>query len=210
MPRINLLPWREAERKRKRQEFGVGAVAALVGAALVYFVVNWQMQSAIDEQQARNTYLKDQIKELDKQIAEILDLEEQKKRLQARITVIEQLELSRPEIVHVFDQLVRTTPDGIYLTSVKQTAQKIELRGIAQSSTRVASYMRNIDSSEWLKDPALQILETKGASDAGSSFTLSAVQENPQLAAKPKEEAAPKMPAKAGPKKAPPPKGAAS
>ena len=118
MPRINLLPWREAERKRKRQEFGVGAVAALLGAALVYFVVNWQMQSAIDDQMARNSYLNEQITELDKQIAEILDLEEQKKRLQARITVIEQLELSRPEIVNVFDQLVRTTPDGIYVTSV--------------------------------------------------------------------------------------------
>lgn len=194
MPRINLLPWREAERKRKRQEFGVGAVAALLGAALVYFVVNWQMQSAIDDQVARNTYLKEQITDLDKQIAEILDLEEQKKRLQARITVIEQLELSRPEIVHMFDQLVRTTPDGIYLTSVKQTDRKIELKGIAQSSTRVASYMRNIDSSEWLKDPALQILETKGNTDAGSQFTLNATQENPQgsAAAEAEKASAPK------------------
>lgn len=183
MPRINLLPWREAERKRKRQEFGVGAVGALMLAALVYFAVNWQMKSAIEEQMARNDYLNQQIRELDKQIAEILDLEEQKKRLQARITVIEQLELSRPEIVHVFDQLVRTTPDGIYLTQVKQTGRKIELRGVAQSSTRVASYMRNIDSSEWMTDPALQILETKGANDAGSQFTLTAAQENPQLAA---------------------------
>lgn len=201
MPRINLLPWREAERKRKRQEFGVGAVAALVGAALVYFVVNWQMQSAIDEQMARNNYLNEQISELDKQIAEILDLEEQKKNLQARITVIEQLELSRPEIVHVFDQLVRTTPDGIYLTSVKQTDRKIELKGIAQSSTRVASYMRNIDSSEWLKDPALQILETKGSTDAGSQFTLSATQENPQLAGVPNADKG--SAAKAAPKAKP-------
>jgi type IV pilus assembly protein PilN len=187
MPRINLLPWREAERKRKRQEFGVGAIAALIFAALVYFAVNWQMQSAIDEQMGRNQYLQAQITELDKQIAEILDLEEQKKRLQARIAVIEQLELSRPEIVHVFDQLVRTTPDGIYLTSIKQSERKIELKGVAQSSTRVASYMRNIDSSEWLTDPALQILETKGATDAGSQFTLSAAQENPQLAKAPAE-----------------------
>jgi type IV pilus assembly protein PilN len=183
MPRINLLPWREAERKRKRQEFGVGAVGALALATLVYLAVNWQMKSAIEDQMARNDYLNGQITELDKQIAEILDLEEQKKRLQARITVIEQLELSRPEIVHVFDQLVRTTPDGIYLTSVKQTGRKIEMKGVAQSSTRVASYMRNIDSSEWLSDPALQILETKGTTDAGSQFTLSAAQENPQLAA---------------------------
>jgi type IV pilus assembly protein PilN len=183
MPRINLVPWREAERKRKRQEFGVGAIGALMFAALISFAVNWQMQSAIDEQMERNQYLTGQIAELDKQIAEILDLEAQKTRLQARITVIEQLELSRPEIVHVFDQLVRTTPDGIYLTAVKQTDRKIELKGVAQSSTRVASYMRNIDSSEWLTDPALQILETKGATDAGSQFTLNAQQENPQLAA---------------------------
>ena len=183
MPRINLVPWREAERKRKRQEFGVGAIGALMFAALISFAVNWQMQSAIDEQMERNQYLTDQIAELDKQIAEILDLEAQKTRLQARITVIEQLELSRPEIVHVFDQLVRTTPDGIYLTAVKQTDRKIELKGVAQSSTRVASYMRNIDSSEWLTDPALEILETKGATDAGSQFTLNAQQENPQLAA---------------------------
>ena len=183
MPRINLLPWREAERKRKRQEFGVGAVGALALATLVYLAVNWQMKSAIEDQMARNDYLNGQITELDKQIAEILVLEEQKKRLQARITVIEQLELSRPEIVHVFDQLVRTTPDGIYLTSVKQTGRNIEMKGVAQSSTRVASYMRNIDSSEWLSDPALQILETKGTTDAGSQFTLSAAQENPQLAA---------------------------
>jgi type IV pilus assembly protein PilN len=142
------------------------------------------MQSSIDEQTSRNDYLNGQIKELDKQIAEILDLEQQKSRLQARIQVIEQLELSRPEIVHVFDQLVRTTPDGIYLTSVKQTDRRIELKGFAQSSTRVASYMRNIDSSEWLKEPALEILETKGAAD-GSLFTLNATQENPQTVANP-------------------------
>lgn len=185
MPRINLVPWREAERKRKRQEFGVGAVAALMFAAVIAFAVNWQMQSAIDEQMERNQYLTGQIAELDKQIAEILDLEQQKKRLQARIQVIEQLELSRPEIVHVFDQLVRTTPDGVYLVSVKQNNRKIELKGVAQSSTRVASYMRNIDASEWLKDPALEILETKGSTDAGSQFTLNATQENPQLAANP-------------------------
>jgi len=184
MPRINLVPWREAERKRKRQEFGVGAFGALMFAAVISFGVNWQMQSAIDDQNERNQYLKTQIADLDKQIAEILDLEQQKQRLQARIQVIEQLELSRPEIVHVFDQLVRTTPDGIYLTGIKQTNRKIELKGVAQSSTRVASYMRNIDSSEWLKEPALEILETKGAAD-GSLFTLNATQENPQMAANP-------------------------
>jgi len=183
MPRINLVPWREAERKRKRQEFGVAFVAALLFAGVIAFVVNWQMQSAIDEQQSRNAYLKDEIATLDKQIAEILDLDKRKQALRARIQVIEQLERSRPEIVHVFDQLVRTLPDGVYLTQVKQTERKLQLKGMAQSSTRVASYMRNIDSSEWLTEPSLDILETKGGGDAGSDFTLNANQKNPQLPA---------------------------
>lgn len=198
MPRINLLPWREAERKRKRQEFGVGAVGALVAAGAIAFLVNLQMGSAIAGQNKRNQYLKDEIAQLDKQITEILALEQQKERLRARIQVIEQLERSRPEIVHVFDQLVRTIPEGVHLTSLKQTDRKLELKGLAQSSTRVASYMRNIDGSEWLADPSLTILETKGTGDSGSEFTLSAVQENPQLPADTEQlaaQAAPKGPA---------------
>lgn len=181
MPRINLVPWREAERKRRRQEFIAGAVGALAVAGVIAFLINWQMQGAIDHQNNRNAYLKGEIAQLDKQITEILDLEQQKQRLKARIEVIEQLERSRPEIVHVFDQLVRTLPDGVHLTEIKQTDRRIQLKGMAQSSTRVASYMRNLDSSEWLRDPALSILETKGPNDAGSEFTLNVVQENPLL-----------------------------
>jgi type IV pilus assembly protein PilN len=180
MPRINLIPWREAERKRKRSEFGVGALGALIAAGAIAFLVNLQMSAAIDNQNERNAYLSTEIRELDKQITEILALEEEKRRLKARIDVIEKLESSRPEIVHVFDQLVRTIPDGVNLTSLKQTDRKLQLKGLAQSSTRVASYMRNIDASEWLTDPSLDILETKGAGDEGSQFTLNAVQENPQ------------------------------
>ena len=181
MPRINLIPWREAERKRKRQEFGVGALGAVVVAGLITFLVYLQMGAAIDNQKERNQYLNDEIAKLDKQITEILALEQQKQRLRARIQVIEQLERSRPEIVHVFDQLVRTIPDGVSLTSLKQTDRRLQIKGLAQSSTRVASYMRNIDASEWLTDPSLDILETKGSGDGGSEFTLNAVQENPQV-----------------------------
>jgi type IV pilus assembly protein PilN len=181
MPRINLLPWREAERKRKRQEFGVGAIGALILAGVIALAVNWQMSAAVDAQNERNEYLKNQIAELDKQITEILALEEQKERLKARIQVIETLERSRPEIVHVMDQIARTIPDGVYLTSLKQTDRKLQIKGVAQSSTRVAAYMRSIDASEWLADPSLDILETKGNTDAGSEFTLNAVQENPQV-----------------------------
>jgi type IV pilus assembly protein PilN len=190
MPRINLIPWREAERKRKRQEFGVGALGALVAAGAIAFLVSLQMGAAIDNQNERNQYLKDEIAKLDKQITEILALEQQKERLRARIQVIEQLERSRPEIVHVFDQLVRTIPDGVNLTSLKQTDRKIQLKGLAQSSTRVASYMRNIDASEWLTDPSLDILETKGAGEGGSEFTLNALQENPQVPANSAEKVA--------------------
>jgi type IV pilus assembly protein PilN len=181
MPRINLIPWRDAERKRKRQEFGVGALVALLAAGAIAFLVNLQMGAAIDNQNERNQYLNEEIAQLDKQITEILALEQQKQRLRARIQVIEQLERSRPEIVHVFDQLVRTIPDGVNLTALKQTDRRLQLKGLAQSSTRVASYMRNIDASEWLTDPSLDILETKGAGDGGSDFTLNATQENPQL-----------------------------
>ena len=183
MPRINLIPWREAERKQTRQEFGVGAVGALVLAGAIAFAVNLQMSSAIDAQNERNQYLKDETAKLDKQIAEILELDQEKQRLVARMQVIEQLERSRAEVVHLFDQLVRTLPEGVYLTSIKQNDRKIELKGLAQSSSRVSNYMRNIDASEWLADPSLTILETKSGNAAGSDFTLTAMQENPNLKA---------------------------
>ncbi|MFL6550178.1 MAG: PilN domain-containing protein, partial [Povalibacter sp.] len=183
MPRINLVPWREAERKEKRQEFAVGAVGALVLAAAIAFTVNLQMSSAIDHQNERNQYLKDEIGKLDKQIAEILDLEQQKQRLLARMQVIEQLERSRAEVVHLFDELARTLPDGIYLTSIKQNDRKVQIQGVTQSSTRVSSYMRNIDSSSWLADPALEILETKGNDESGANFTLNVSQESPPIKA---------------------------
>lgn len=176
MPRINLLPWRDVERKRKRQEFAVAAGAAVLLALLTGFVLRWQYGAIIDNQNARNQYLKDEIAQVDKQIVEILDLEQQKQRLQSRIQVIEQLQRSRPEVVHLFDQMVRLLPDGVYLTSVKQTERRIQIKGVAESSTRVSAFMRNIDGSQWLKDPSLEIVETKGTGEAGASFTLYANQ----------------------------------
>lgn len=189
MPRINLLPWREAERKRRRQEFIFASVGALLAAGVLTLVVNWQFDSAISNQNERNQVLKNEIANLDKEITEILGLEQQKQRLLARMQVIEQLQRSRPEVVHLFDQLVRTVPDGVYLTGVKQTGKRVQLNGMAQSSTRVSSYMRNIDASEWMADPALEVVETKGSATAGAQFTLyanqeSIVQEEPASASK--------------------------
>jgi type IV pilus assembly protein PilN len=177
MPRINLLPWRESDRKRRRQEFMLSIVAVLGSAALVTLIGRWEMSGAIAHQEARNTELAKEISRLDDQIKEIEGLERQKDALIARMSIIETLQRSRPEIVHVFDELVRVLPEGVYLTYLKQTGPKIEMRGVAQSSTRVSTFMRNIDASDWLSDPSLQIVETKGR-DAGSgaSFTLFANQ----------------------------------
>jgi type IV pilus assembly protein PilN len=176
MPRINLLPWREAERKRKRQEFFLSIGAAVATAALVTLVGRWQMSAAIDHQNERNRIITDEIAELDKQIQEILGLEKQKQALLARMEIIETLQRSRPEIVHVFDEVVRVLPEGVYLTYLKQTGQRFEIRGVAQSSTRVSAFMRNIDGSEWLADPALQIVQRTGAGPGSAEFTLFAKQ----------------------------------
>jgi type IV pilus assembly protein PilN len=177
MPRINLLPWREAERKRKRQEFYLALGAAVATAGLITLLGHWQMSSSIQHQRDRNNYLTQEIAALDKQIEEINGLDAQKRRLLARMEIIETLQRSRPEIVHVFDEVVRILPEGVYLTYLKQSGTRFELRGVAQSSTRVSSFMRNIDASEWLTDPVLQIVQTRGAGAAGGSeFTLFANQ----------------------------------
>jgi type IV pilus assembly protein PilN len=177
MPRINLLPWREAQRKRQRQEFLLGIAAAVGTAALVTLLGRWQMSAAIANQQERNSVIEAEIAELDKQIAEINGLENQKRRLIARMEIIETLQRSRPEIVHVFDEIVRVLPEGVYLTLVRQNGVRIEMRGVAQSSTRVSAFMRNIDNSQWLADPSLQIVETKGNDQTrGADFTLFANQ----------------------------------
>jgi type IV pilus assembly protein PilN len=177
MPRINLLPWREAERKRKRQEFFLSLGAAMATAGLVTLIGYWQMTAAIQNQQERNDLLTREIAALDKQIEEINGLDAQKRKLLARMEIIETLQRSRPEIVHVFDEVVRVLPEGVYLTYLRQTGTRFEVRGVAQSSTRVSSFMRNIDASEWLADPTLQIVQTRSRDAAiGAEFTLFANQ----------------------------------
>ena len=178
MPRINLLPWCQQERQRRQKEFGIFAMGAFLAAAAVTLFTSWGVSASIDRQRERNELLKTEIAELDRQITEILGLEAQKARLQARIEVIERLQRSRPEVVHVFDQLVRTLPEGVYLTSVKQADKRLELKGVAQSSTRVSTFMRNIEASPWLQEPQLQVVETLKNQAQGSEFTLFATQKS--------------------------------
>ena len=156
MPRINLLPWRTELRQRRKKEFLTALAGSLIVAVGVVYLSKLTVQGWTSNQQARNEVLKSEIKSLDDQIAQISGLESQRDRLVARMQVITQLQRSRPEVVHLFDELVSAMPEGVYLTEVQQQGTRIQVKGNAQSSTRVSALMRNIDDSEWLKGPGLE------------------------------------------------------
>jgi len=173
MPRINLLPWRDEERKERKLQFLIALGGATLVAIVLAFLGYLMFSSMIDGQQRRNDRLRAEIKGLDKQIEEINSLESAKQKFIARMEIIEKLQRSRPEIVHVFDEIVKTLPDGAYLTGVKQTDLKFKFDGVAQSATRVSTFMRNIDSSVWMDNPVLLVVESaKDSSTGGSNFTL--------------------------------------
>ncbi len=176
MPSINLLPWRQALRQRRRKEFLIGLGAAVALSVVVALLANLAVSSMIDAQKRRNDLLTAEIAELDKAIEQILALEEQKSGMISRMEVIDTLQSSRPEVVKLFDQMVSTLPEGVYLTSVKQSGKKIEFIGVAQSSTRVSAFMRNIDASESLASPELKVIQTGRDARPGASFTLFAQQ----------------------------------
>jgi len=160
MPRINLLPWREAERKKRQRDFGVALAGGVVFAILCVLGTIFAYSQMIDNQELRNQRLNTEIAEVDEKIKKIADLERRKERLLARMEIIEQLQKSRPEIVHLFDEMARQIPEGVYLTGMKQTGSKVEVRGIAQSSTRVSALMRQVDASDWMADPEVERVET--------------------------------------------------
>jgi type IV pilus assembly protein PilN len=171
MPRINLLPWRAELRQRRKKEFLVALAGSLVVACGAVYLSKLTVQGWTSAQQARNQMLRGEITELDKQIAEITGLEAQRERLVARMQVITQLQRSRPEVVHLLDELVDAVPEGVNLLEVVQQGTRIELRGSAQSSTRVSALMRNIDDSDWLRSPGLE----------GVDFVTSGAERNAQF-----------------------------
>jgi len=171
--RINLLDWRAARRARRRKEFltmlglGVGAGIALLGLAWV------TVTGAIEHQERRNQYLTAQIKDLDKQIKEIQELEKVRANLVSRMNVIQQLQESRSATVHFFDEIVNTLPDGIYLNTIKQTGPNVTIEGTAESSGRISAYLKNLDSSPWFQDPKLVVIKTgEKNKQRNSEFTL--------------------------------------
>lgn len=187
MTRINLLPWREEARKERQKQFFVTALLSLVITAGIVGLIHIQIDAMISHQNKRNNYLGSEIKALDKKIAEIRDLEKTRKKLIERMKVIQQLQQSRPTIVHVFDELVRTVPDGVYLQSLKQKNDVLDIKGEADSNARVSAYMRNLDASEWLKAPNLDVIKVRDKKvDRVSSFELKVKQTTPD--AEKKEE----------------------
>lgn len=183
MAGINLLPWRAERRKQKQQEFfSITALSLLVTAGILAFI-HWQISGMIDNQNRRNEYLQSEISLLDRKIKEIEELEAKKKRLVAKMEVIQQLQMSRPEVVHLFDELSRTIPEGVLLTELIQNDKLITLSGIAQSNARISAYMRGLDASPWFQDPVLSEIvaqqELKGKKDIrGSRFNMQVRQSN--------------------------------
>jgi len=181
MIRINLLPHREVKRAARQRQFNLllGSVA-LFGIAIV--ILGYLALDARQQTQAkRNEYLKAEIAKLDKDIVEIKGLKEQTQSLLARKQAVETLQTNRSNEVHLLDQLVRLLPEGLYLKSIKQTGNTINLQGYAQSSARVSSLMRNLESSPWLESPAL--IEIHAATVQGlraNEFNLNVQQKQPQ------------------------------
>jgi type IV pilus assembly protein PilN len=183
MARINLLPWRAERRKLRQKEF-VSMLGLAAGAALlISFLIVMYYSGQVEGQQNRNAYLRDEIKLVDEQIKQIEELDKKKANLLARKQVIEQLQASRSQMVHLFDELVRTIPEGVRLTSIKQAGNILTLEGLAQSNARVSSYMRNLEESGWMTNPDLTVIETKG-DDKGlpNVFTLRVTLKSPSSA----------------------------
>jgi type IV pilus assembly protein PilN len=160
MAHINLLPWREDLRKQKQKEFISTASISAVLAGMLVLVAHLYVNGKIEYQTQRNNYIQAEIDILNTRIGRIKELESMKQGLLARMNVIQDLQSSRPESVHLMDELVRSLPDGVFLNLFKQRSKDLTMEGVAQSNARVSDYMRNIDTSEWFSDPHLDLIRT--------------------------------------------------
>ena len=186
MARINLLPWRAERRKQRQKDAMVMLALSAVAAVVLSFLIIGFYNAQIDGQNERNQFLQARIAEVDTQIAEIDELDQKKSKLLARKEVIERLQANRSQMVHLFDSLVRTIPDGVILTSIKQDNETLTLEGRSQSNARVSTYMRNLEGSGWMTNPELSIIEARGT-DKGLpyEFKLQETLANPNA---PKDE----------------------
>ncbi|HVC16740.1 MAG TPA: PilN domain-containing protein [Rhodanobacter sp.] len=187
MAHVNLLPWRAERRKQREREFYMQLAAAFVAALAFLLLWGFWMGERIDNQNERNTYLQTEIKQLDVRIAKIKDLEKVREHLLARKQIIEELQSDRSQMVHLFDELVKTIPSSVRLTGLKQSGQSMSLDGVAQSNASVAEYMRNIEASPWMGHADLRKTEnTHNAGRMPYTFGLNVTLSQP----KPDEKAA--------------------
>lgn len=178
MAKINLLPWRDELRKQKKQDFINAIALSAVGTIGILIAVYMYIEGLKEYQNQRNQKLEAEIVLLDKKIAEIKTIEERKNKLLAKINVIQKLQESRPEIVHLFDEVPKTTPEGIFLTQFTQTGSTLKFEGKTQSNARVSAFMRAIDASQWLQTPKITVIQSqeKDKSEQLSDFTMVAQQ----------------------------------
>ena len=167
MARINLRPWREERRAEQQKEFlAILAGVAILGLLFVFLQDRW-INSNIDEQQARNSYLSGEIASLERKIKEIDELKKRRDQLIARMRVIQELQGNRPVIVYMFDEMVRTLPDGVYFTSLSRKGDSISIQGRAESNNRISSLMRKLDGSDWFMEPNLTAVKASGEGSDG-------------------------------------------
>ncbi|MDH3281513.1 MAG: PilN domain-containing protein [Gammaproteobacteria bacterium] len=180
MARINLLPWREEQRKQLTQQFVSRLFLCAILTAVVVFYGWYHMGTLIDYQNSRNRYLQSEIQTLQAQLQEIKELESTKSSLLARMDVIQRLQTRRPQVVHLFHELASTLPDGVFLSGIKQSKNAVTLEGLAESNARVSAYMRNLDASSWLRSPKLELIEASREEDRISNFKLHLQQTTPK------------------------------
>lgn len=179
MIKINLLPWREELKKEKQQAFNNLFALCMVFTACLFAAVHFYMNDWQDYQARRNQFLQNEIAQLDKQIVDIKNIEEQKTRLINKISVIHNLQRSRPEIVHLFDEIPKATPDGLFMTKLARTERNLIFEGKSQSNALVSAFMSSIQNSPWLQTPSLDVIQSdklvstdKNSSEKLNDFTL--------------------------------------
>lgn len=180
MARINLLPWREAARAQRIKEFGLMAMAFVILTIIAMLYWHWHNVGLMNYQKQRNAFLQEEIVKVEEQILAIERLEKTRMQLVSRMKIIQDLQASRPQIVHLIDELVVSVPQGVYLHQLQQKGNGVALKGRAQSNARVSAYMRNIEDSLWMASPSLKLIEKeKGESARDSDFELDFKQEVP-------------------------------
>jgi type IV pilus assembly protein PilN len=174
MAKINLLPWREELRKQKKKDFLTVMGLSVLLTLVIFAFVHTHIQGLQEYQEARNKILEDEVVRLDQKLGEIKNIEDTKNKLLAKIDLIQKLQESRPEVVHLLDEIPRNTPDGVFLSKFSQTGQALVFEGKSQSNARVSAFMRAIDGSNWLKASMLEEIKAEDAKSTQSNFRLKA------------------------------------